>query len=153
MGLPWWLTSATAENAGSIPGWGRSPGEGNGIPLQYSCLGDPVDRSDWGWAHPHCVIMPALWRWQVNEKPSPSHWLKMDHIPCADDYLLLQPPGYFLVLYHGNLIVVPFLLSLAVLSSWTPFFFFLQLSSHVYCILRNFLITLTKMRFKNTFWK
>ena len=27
---------------GSIPGWGRSPGEGNGNPLRYSCLGNPM---------------------------------------------------------------------------------------------------------------
>ena len=33
--------------AGSIPGWGRSPGGGNGNPLQYSCLGNPVDRGAW----------------------------------------------------------------------------------------------------------
>ena len=29
----------------SIPGWGRSPGEGNGNPLQYSCLGNPTKES------------------------------------------------------------------------------------------------------------
>ena len=34
---------ANAGDAGSIPGLGRSPEEGNGIPLQYSCLGDPMD--------------------------------------------------------------------------------------------------------------
>ena len=33
---------------GSIPGWGRPPGEGNGNPLQYSCLGDPIDRGACG---------------------------------------------------------------------------------------------------------
>ena len=32
-----------------IPGSGRSPGEGNGYPLQYSCLGNPMDRGPW-WA-------------------------------------------------------------------------------------------------------
>ena len=31
----------------SIPGLGRSPGEGNGNPLQYSCLENPTDRSAW----------------------------------------------------------------------------------------------------------
>ena len=31
----------------SIPGLGRSPGEGNGNPLQYSCLGNPMDRGGW----------------------------------------------------------------------------------------------------------
>ena len=41
---------ANAENAGdvsSIPGSGRSPGEGNGNPLQYSCLGNSTDRGVW----------------------------------------------------------------------------------------------------------
>ena len=33
---------------GSIPGSGRSPGEGNGNPLQYSCLENPMDREAWG---------------------------------------------------------------------------------------------------------
>jgi len=32
---------------GSIPGSGRSPGEGNGNPLQYSCLGNPMDGGTW----------------------------------------------------------------------------------------------------------
>ena len=36
-----------AEDAGSIPGLGRSPGEGKGNPLQYSCLGNPMDRGPW----------------------------------------------------------------------------------------------------------
>ena len=35
---------ANAGDAGSIPGLGRSPGEGNGSPLQYSCLENPTDR-------------------------------------------------------------------------------------------------------------
>ena len=39
-GLPWWL-SANAGDTGPIPGWGRSPGEGDGNPLQYSCLENP----------------------------------------------------------------------------------------------------------------
>ena len=33
-----------ARDAGSIPESGRSPGEGNGSPLQYACLGNPTDR-------------------------------------------------------------------------------------------------------------
>ena len=37
-----------------IPGSGRSPGEGNGNPLQYSCLGNPMDRAAW-WATVHGV--------------------------------------------------------------------------------------------------
>ena len=37
---------ANAGDAGSVPGSGRSPGEGNGNPLQYSCLGNPMDREE-----------------------------------------------------------------------------------------------------------
>ena len=38
---------ANAGDLGSIPGSRRSPGEGNGNPLQYSCLGSPMDRGVW----------------------------------------------------------------------------------------------------------
>ena len=37
-----------AGDLGSIPGLGRSPGEGNGNPLQYSCLQNLTDRGAWG---------------------------------------------------------------------------------------------------------
>ena len=43
-----------AEQLGSIPGLGRSPGEGNDYPLQYSCLGNLMDRGAW-WARVHGV--------------------------------------------------------------------------------------------------
>ena len=35
------------RDAGSIPEWGRTPGEGNGNPLQYSCLENAMDRGSW----------------------------------------------------------------------------------------------------------
>ena len=56
--LIWWASlvaqmvknlPAVQETRGSIPGLGRSPGERNGNPLQYSCLGNPMDRGAW-WA-------------------------------------------------------------------------------------------------------
>ena len=53
-------SSASKESAchsgdpGSIPGSGRSPGEGNGLPLQYSCLENTMDRGTW-WATVHGV--------------------------------------------------------------------------------------------------
>ena len=50
MWLPWWLSKESACNAGEaglIPGLGRSPGEENGNPLQYSCLENPMDRGAW----------------------------------------------------------------------------------------------------------
>ena len=40
---------ANVGDMGLIPGLGRSPGEGNGNPLQYSCLENPMDRGAW-WA-------------------------------------------------------------------------------------------------------
>ena len=46
-----WLSGkespCNAGDEGSIPGSGRSPGEGNGNPLQYACLGNPMDREAW----------------------------------------------------------------------------------------------------------
>ena len=56
--LPWWFSGKEfACNPGdrsSIPGLGRSPGEGHGNPLQYSCLKNPMDGGAW-WATVHGV--------------------------------------------------------------------------------------------------
>ena len=43
-----------------IPGWGRSPGGGNGNPLQYSCLENSIDRGAW-WATVHGVTKSQTW--------------------------------------------------------------------------------------------
>ena len=40
-------SACNAEDLGSIPGSGRSPGKGNGNPLQDSCLENPTDRRAW----------------------------------------------------------------------------------------------------------
>ena len=40
-------SACNAEEPGSIPGLGRSPGEGNGNPFQYSCLENSMDRGAW----------------------------------------------------------------------------------------------------------
>ena len=47
-------SACNAGDLGSIPGLGRSPGEGNGNPLQYSCLENPMDGGAW-WATVHRV--------------------------------------------------------------------------------------------------
>ena len=39
--------SCNTRDPGSIAGWGRSPGEGNSNPLQYSCLENPMDTGAW----------------------------------------------------------------------------------------------------------
>ena len=41
------LSACNVGDLGSVPGSGRSPGEGNGNPLQYSCLENPTDREAW----------------------------------------------------------------------------------------------------------
>ena len=55
-GFPWWSdgkeSTCNVGDLGSSPGLGRSPGEGNGNPLQDSCLENPRDRGDW-WATVH----------------------------------------------------------------------------------------------------
>ena len=43
----WKKSACNAGDQGSLPGWGRSSGEGNGDPLQYSCLENSMDRETW----------------------------------------------------------------------------------------------------------
>ena len=47
-------SACNAKDLGSIPGLGRSPGKGNGYPLQYSCLENSTGRETW-WAPVHGV--------------------------------------------------------------------------------------------------
>ena len=65
-------SDCNAGDLGWIPGSGRSPGEGNGNPLQYSCLGNPMDRGAWrvtvhedakSWTTEH-----ALWSLRIPSK-------------------------------------------------------------------------------------
>ena len=66
-------STCIAGDPGSIPGSGRSLGEGNGKPLQYSCLENPMGRGGW-WAtvhgvtrvRPHLTIEPP---WEIPEDP------------------------------------------------------------------------------------
>ena len=46
-------STCNVGDLGSIPGWGRSPVEGNGNPLQYSCLGNSTDKGAW------CATVPG----------------------------------------------------------------------------------------------
>ena len=41
------VSACNVRDLGPIPGSGRAPGEGNGNPLQYSCLENPIDKVDW----------------------------------------------------------------------------------------------------------
>ena len=56
---------ANAGDVGLIPELGKSPGEGNGNPLQYSCLGNSMDRRAW-WAIVHGLSNEEDMTWQLN---------------------------------------------------------------------------------------
>ena len=62
-------SSCNAGDSGSIPGLGGSPGEGNGNPLQYSCLENPKDREVWQ-ATIHGI---ALSRIQLSDSHTHTH--------------------------------------------------------------------------------
>ena len=55
-------SACNAGDPGSIPGWRRSPGEGHGNPLQYSCLENSMDRETWQ-ATVHGVV-----EWNMTER-------------------------------------------------------------------------------------
>ena len=57
-------SACNAEDLGSIPGSGRSPGEGNGNPLQYSCLENPMGGGAW-WATGAWEIMKNRGAWRA----------------------------------------------------------------------------------------
>ena len=64
-------STCNAEDLGLIPELGRSPGGGHGNPLQYSCLGNPMDRGAW-WATVRGVAESNM-----TEQPTLSHFLSL----------------------------------------------------------------------------
>ena len=66
-------SACSAGELSSIPGSGRSPGEGNGSPLQYSCLENPMDRGAWR-ATVHGVA--RVGRDLAAKQPPPPNWLQ-----------------------------------------------------------------------------
>ena len=77
-------SALNAGDLGLIPGLGRCPGEGNGYPLQYSCLENPMDRGAW-WATVQGVSMS--WTQPTEE-----------HFSLFTDYVN-APPTYSAVSY------------------------------------------------------
>ena len=74
--LPWWLSgkesTCNAGNTGLIPGLGRFPGGGNGNPLQYCSLENPIDRGAWR-ATVHGVARVGH---DLVTKPPPPHYTR-----------------------------------------------------------------------------
>ena len=84
---------ASAYNAGdpgSIPGSGRSPEEGNGNPLQYSCLENPMDRRGW-WATVHGVVRS---RTRLSDCPFTFHFHALEkEMATHSSVLAWRTPG------------------------------------------------------------
>ena len=72
-----------------IPGLGRSPAEGDGKPLQCSCLGNPMDRGAW-WAAVHGVTKESGMTWRLNNKIIVSSIIPFYHIFLYVNYLSVQ---------------------------------------------------------------
>ena len=71
---------ANSGNLSAIPGSGRAPGEGNGNPLQDSCLGNPMDRGVW-WAMVHGVTKESGTTQRLNKFSEKS---KLHHLKGTD---------------------------------------------------------------------
>ena len=67
-------SACNAGDLGLIPGLGRSPGEGNGNPLQYSCLENPMDGGAW-WATVHGVAKSQTLCWGLELQGREEHSL------------------------------------------------------------------------------
>ena len=58
-------STCECRNVGRIHGLGRTPGEGNGNPLKYSCMGNPMDREA-GWVIVHGMAKESDMTWRLN---------------------------------------------------------------------------------------
>ena len=96
-------SACNAGDLGSIPGSGRSPGEGNGNPLQYSCLENPMGGGA-GWATVHRVTRGC-------KESDTTEWLDF-HFPQSRSYLRWNEiVGNFLSHYLENPEIVSYILN------------------------------------------
>ena len=101
---------------GSIPGLGRSPGKGNDNPLQYSCLGNPMDRGAWrdtvhGVAESHGVARQSLNYQQMFSSP---------HLVSAP-----TPHSLLLLLHTSSAVPISIFFYLFFKLSWPSLFIYL----------------------------
>ena len=80
--------SGDIRNRSSIPGSGRSPGDGNGNPLQYSCLENPRDRGAW-WATVHGVPKSQT---QLSDFPFTLHFHALEKEMATHSSSCLENP-------------------------------------------------------------
>ena len=122
-GLAVKASACNAGDLGSIPGLGRSPGEGNGNPLQYSCMEKPMDRGAW-WATVHGVAkcrtrntyFAVFGHWENKDEKSLllSPWILCLRSPCnrrcvnvsflhtSESHHVVKMDGWCCVPLHGQ---------------------------------------------------
>ena len=99
-GLPWCSickeSACNARDPGSIPGSGRAPGEGNGYPLQCSCLENSMGRGAW------CVTVHGTeWHDWVTDSFTSIYSYYIGCIPCAGQSILQSI--LYLIVGGGNI--------------------------------------------------
>ena len=118
--LPWWVTGKGAtcqyRRGSVIPGSGKFPGEGNGIPLQYSCLQNPMDRGSW-WATGHAVAetqkrLSSVQSSRSVVSDSPTLWTaaRQASLSITNSWSLLKLMSIELVMPYKHLILCGHLL-------------------------------------------
>ena len=105
-------SACNAGDQGSIPGSGRSPAEGNGNPLLYSCLENSVDRVAW-WATVHRVA---------------KSWTRLGTFTTNILKLLTKAPQYFYINYNEAKFLPHF-------TTYKSHFLKLNIVCHFHCIL------------------
>ena len=125
-------SARNAGDPGSIPGLGRSPGEGNGYPLQYSCLENPTDRGAWrAAAHGVAESRTRLTKQEHNRRDAngPSDAMAGPCASCHPAPVSLQLAKYrcFLLYFLPLVSLTALVLSLSVMSNslqphgqWSP---------------------------------
>ena len=117
----------TAGHAGSIPGSGRSPGGGNGNPLQYSCLENPMARGAWR-ATVHGIAESDMTAWLSRQTllihlcalQGEGLLLVLPSFPSALPTILLETL-WFLSQAFLDLVPAVFLASISLVLAPTPF--------------------------------
>ena len=92
-----------AGDLGSIPGSERSPGGGNGNPLQYSCLGNPMDRGPW-WATVHGVVtVRHYWATNTHTHIVIYNVVLISDVQQRDLVIHIHIPILFQILFPNNI--------------------------------------------------
>ena len=91
------LQCRSPADTGWIPGSGRSPGEGNGNPFQYSCLENPMDRGTWcATVHGVTEIWTWLSMWWTDGCPSQALWFMLHKFTLVSAFTIIKSFIHFL---------------------------------------------------------